>query len=251
MATSLPGLALNPAWATTSRGGTRCRAAAAAVTNRVGFLGSSPRASRVRVAIRCAATAADGPMRSYGKQSHDGSWMTSISGAKKLIASMKALARPPSRATKAVTPPRARAMSAMTRASKPSGAPVRSRRPSSLATFFSSWALGPSPSRATAGRSLGRVEGFEQGHDFVVELRRDRLAAEEPLVDVVVYLVHQRLEQVELGVGEGRGIVIRERPQKEVRFPEAASPGPQPDLLEPCVVHAEGADIEGVMGERQ
>jgi hypothetical protein len=51
---------------------------------------------------------------------------------------MKALARAVSRATKAVSPPRARAMSAMTRASKPSGAPARVRLPEALAICLAS-----------------------------------------------------------------------------------------------------------------
>ncbi len=45
------------------------------------------------------------------------------------MASMKAEAREPSRATNTVRPPRARAMSAITRASKPSGAPASSSAP--------------------------------------------------------------------------------------------------------------------------
>jgi len=79
----------------------------------------------------------------------------------------------------------------------------------------------------------------------------DRGLAQIPVVDVLVGLVHQRLEGVELGVGHLRTMLVRKRPQNEVRFPEATAPGPQPDLLEADVIHVEAADIERVEGERQ
>eukprot|EP01035_Chromulina_nebulosa_P002228 gene2228-3007_t len=131
-------------------------------------------------------------------------------------------------------------MSAMTRASKPSGAPVSSSRPSAFATYF----------RSATGRTSGRVERLQQGENLGIDMVGDRSLAEVPVVDVLVGLIHQRLEGVELGGGHARDVLVRKRPQNEVRFPEATAPGPQPDLLEAVLVHVEAADIERVAVRR-
>ena len=64
--------------------------------------------------------------------------MICSSGAKKPMAPTKVDAREPSRATNTVMPPRARAMSLITRASKPSGAPDSSKAPGAFAASLKS-----------------------------------------------------------------------------------------------------------------
>ena len=57
-----------------------------------------------------------------------------------------------------------------------------------------------------------------------------------------------------MGGVEILGVKIHERPQYEVRFPEAPAPGPELQPLSSCleiVQHEEGADIEGVALEHQ
>src|SRR6185312_4053717 len=132
------------------------------------------------------------------------------SGAKNRKASANAERRVPSRATNTESPLRPRTMSAMTRASKPSGAPTRSRRPGSSATRRISAALtGREPSAANVVASRGvnfQTEGFDLVHSVGVVGRRRRQGSDDPGIDVLIGLIEQRLEPVELSGREGRDV---------------------------------------------
>src|SRR4051812_36104157 len=130
----------------------------------------------------------------------------------------------------------------MTRASKPSGAPTRSRRPGSSATRrICAAEAGRLPSAIAGAPGIDALVSFiperpELAHQFTVVRRRRVGPLEDPAIDVVVVFLEQRLEQVELGLAEARNMAIRERPQNEVRFPEAAPPGAHLQLLSSGVV---------------
>ena len=141
-------------------------------------------------------------------------------------------------------------MSAMTMASKPSGAPTRSNRPGSSA-MRRIWApLGGREPSAAMVRSprLERVEAelLEHPHDIAVEFRRCRRLLDDPGVEIGVRLIEQAFERLNLLGVQIIGMGVRERPQDEVRFPEAPVPGPVLQPSKPCVVdtHRRPADIE-------
>src|SRR5690242_14097109 len=190
--------------------------------------------------MRCAATPADGPTRSYGRQSQAGKVRTSTFWAKKRKAPSNAERRAASRATNTDRPLRARTTSAMTRASKPSGAPTRSRRPGSSATRRIWAALtGREASSAKVGAPFGVgfvPERLQTVHQLAGKRRRRFGAAEDPAPKVLIGLIQEGLEPVELGRREAGDMLVRERPQNEVRFPEAAAPGAQLQLLQPSIV---------------
>src|SRR5690606_31070570 len=107
-----------------------------------------------------------------------------------------------SRATNIVRPLRARTMSAITRASKPSGAPIRSSRPgSSTMRFICDREGGRTSSAITPFPRLVGVEAelLQARHHGAVEFRRRRPALDDPLVEVLVGLFEQALELVQLG----------------------------------------------------
>jgi hypothetical protein len=57
-----------------------------------------------------------------------------------------------------------------------------------------------------------KAEAADQVHDLAGEFLGDRLAADDPGVDVVVGLVDQPLEFVELGVRQRMQMRLRENP---------------------------------------
>jgi len=90
--------------------------------------------------------------------------------------------------------------------------------------------------------------------DFTAGFRRLNRLFHDPLVEILIGKLQQGLKLVQLGGVEILGMEIHERPQYEVRFPEAPAPGPELQSFSSCleiVQHEEGADIEGVAPEHQ
>src|SRR5262249_30874134 len=150
-------------------------------------------------------------------------------------------------------------MSAMTSASKPSGAPTKSSRPGSAATRRNSAAvIGRTLASSATGVASLRVNFQPKRLDLVqqvaFELGRRPQESDDPAVEILVGLVEQALELVELGLAHALDVLVRKRPQDEVRFPEAPAPRTEPQLLQPGVVtrHSkEGPDIERAWRKRQ
>ncbi len=97
---------------------------------------------------------------------------------------------------------------------------------------------------------VGRIDDWYKN-----QRGQEIFGADDPGVEILIGLFEQVLEPVELGDRERRDMGVRERPQDEVRFPEAPAPGAELQLLQPSFVffdrHGRLADIEGARRQRQ